>query len=86
MTKPNRQLADGDRQLQSLRNFQSFVDLPLCWVVVGAGFGAQFGTSHTLLGPVEAATNCGSLSSSKQVAQGQSQAAADTDQESSYRI
>ena len=44
-----------------------------------AKLGQRLGPCHIHLGPAEAATNCGSLCSSKQVAQDQSQAASDID-------
>ena len=54
-------------------------DQPLGSVLVEDRFGAQFGPSHKHQGSAEAATKCGSLCSSKQVAQGQSWEASDID-------
>ena len=48
-------------------------------VLLKAGLGVQLIFSYTYPGPAEAATNCGSFYTSKMVAQGQSQAAPDTE-------
>lgn len=56
-----------------------FADLQLALVLMEPSFGTQLGPSHSHQGPAKAATNCGSLCSSKQVAQCQSQAESEID-------
>ena len=68
----NRQLADrGGRCLGA------FTDLSPSFVLVEADLGAQLDHSCEHTGSAEAVTKCRSLCSSKQVAQGQSQAASE---------
>ena len=54
-----------------------FADLPQDSVLVVGKLCSEHSPSHTHSGPAEAATDCGSLCSSKQVVYGQSQVASD---------
>ena len=57
---------------EDLRVAWPFAGLPPSLVLVEAGFDVQPSLSHIHSGPAQAVTNCGLLSSCKQVAQDQS--------------
>ena len=76
MTKTNRHPASRGKSWGALELLLTF---PLGPVLVKSCLCAKLGLSHVYPCLAEAATNCGSLCSSKQVAQDQSQAASDID-------
>lgn len=75
MTEPNRQMA---WRLISWC-LEPFADLSLGSVLMEASLDTQSGPFHVHPGLAEAATNCGSPYTFKQVAQSQSQAESDID-------
>ena len=70
MTKVIKQRADRGIQRQISGYLRTFADppLPLGPVIIKTALCAELGPSCTQLGPAEAATNCGTFCSSKQVA------------------
>ena len=74
MTEQNRQPVGRGRQRRILGCLGTFADFPPRPVLVKASLGTKLGPSFAQPGSAQAATNCGLLCSSKQVAPGQSQA------------
>ena len=71
MTEPKKQQAGGSRWRWTAGFLKTFADLPLGLVLVKVNLGAHLGHTRAYPGPAEARINCGSLCSSKHIAQGQ---------------